>query len=501
MILSPEQYAGASVYVLMAEAERGYVPLDQRLIRTLVGRGDSVFPDFVRALGLEPQEDLVDIDEFMLDVARHMRTPASLPFLAAYARQYEFEFPDELTEAFAELGAASIETLLTLYEESKRAPDVGFTLAGLGVLDPRIAATITERLRDDPAEAVSWLTLYGDPAARADLEKAASECADEDLRRELEATLRDLDEGREEAHVEPFDITSLYPEEDTPFFSAFERDENLEFLKSPVPDYRLRAVKMLTFEDVPPEIARRVLEVAQSDPDTGVRAVAWECLEAVDEPAEIPKTLRERLDDATAPVAERAGALVALAPEVRNDEALRRLVLEFYEKPEARERAVRAMWHSGDRRFESRVAEAIGDPDLGVRREGVTGAGMFGLVGQLGRIEKLFSDEQLRPTALYAYALAAPGQVTPSRMRGIYERIEELADGLDEDEQMLVGKALDDRLEAHDQPPVFHTHDDEGWSEDAEDEAPAAAPKPVKVGRNDPCPCGSGKKYKKCCGQ
>jgi uncharacterized protein YecA (UPF0149 family) len=22
----------------------------------------------------------------------------------------------------------------------------------------------------------------------------------------------------------------------------------------------------------------------------------------------------------------------------------------------------------------------------------------------------------------------------------------------------------------------------------------------VRVGRNDPCPCGSGKKYKKCCG-
>jgi len=24
---------------------------------------------------------------------------------------------------------------------------------------------------------------------------------------------------------------------------------------------------------------------------------------------------------------------------------------------------------------------------------------------------------------------------------------------------------------------------------------------PVKVGRNEPCPCGSGKKYKKCCGR
>ena len=22
-----------------------------------------------------------------------------------------------------------------------------------------------------------------------------------------------------------------------------------------------------------------------------------------------------------------------------------------------------------------------------------------------------------------------------------------------------------------------------------------------KIGRNDPCPCGSGKKYKKCCGK
>ncbi|WP_414647875.1 SEC-C metal-binding domain-containing protein [Desulfitobacterium sp.] len=22
----------------------------------------------------------------------------------------------------------------------------------------------------------------------------------------------------------------------------------------------------------------------------------------------------------------------------------------------------------------------------------------------------------------------------------------------------------------------------------------------LKIGRNDPCPCGSGKKYKKCCG-
>ena len=30
--------------------------------------------------------------------------------------------------------------------------------------------------------------------------------------------------------------------------------------------------------------------------------------------------------------------------------------------------------------------------------------------------------------------------------------------------------------------------------------ATVGAAKSGKVGRNDPCPCGSGKKYKKCCG-
>ena len=40
-----------------------------------------------------------------------------------------------------------------------------------------------------------------------------------------------------------------------------------------------------------------------------------------------------------------------------------------------------------------------------------------------------------------------------------------------------------------------------------EDETPLPPPvqpiqkKAGEVGRNDPCPCGSGKKYKKCCGK
>ena len=40
-------------------------------------------------------------------------------------------------------------------------------------------------------------------------------------------------------------------------------------------------------------------------------------------------------------------------------------------------------------------------------------------------------------------------------------------------------------------------------ADDSAEQAPSQAPIQVgpKVGRNDPCPCGSGKKYKQCHGQ
>ena len=49
------------------------------------------------------------------------------------------------------------------------------------------------------------------------------------------------------------------------------------------------------------------------------------------------------------------------------------------------------------------------------------------------------------------------------------------------------------------------TQSDDGWLSAREmDEwfgRPATGPAPRPVGRNDPCPCGSGKKYKRCCGR
>lgn len=47
----------------------------------------------------------------------------------------------------------------------------------------------------------------------------------------------------------------------------------------------------------------------------------------------------------------------------------------------------------------------------------------------------------------------------------------------------------------------FARHEDKIYYVDGVGLRPEAYRRPeVKVGRNDPCPCGSGKKYKKCCG-
>ena len=49
--------------------------------------------------------------------------------------------------------------------------------------------------------------------------------------------------------------------------------------------------------------------------------------------------------------------------------------------------------------------------------------------------------------------------------------------------------------------PVSTNADDEGNLKDSVKEAAPAQRIAKKIGRNDPCPCGSGKKYKKCCGR
>jgi hypothetical protein len=83
----------------------------------------------------------------------------------------------------------------------------------------------------------------------------------------------------------------------------------------------------------------------------------------------------------------------------------------------------------------------------------------------------------------------------------------------DEIEQAYSGIGVEPEWERFTDPWVFYTPEEiakrqERWAEEAmreEEEALAAEREEPyvraepKIGRNDPCPCGSGKKYKKCC--
>ncbi len=79
------------------------------------------------------------------------------------------------------------------------------------------------------------------------------------------------------------------------------------------------------------------------------------------------------------------------------------------------------------------------------------------------------------------------------------------AGGSDDDEGWVDFTArfrIEGRNEAHRERSTFRRHDGRWYYVDGQ----VGGPKPeqrrvaVKAGRNDPCPCGSGKKYKKCCG-
>jgi hypothetical protein len=493
--LDPGQYASAAARDLLEAAAKGYIGLDRRLLHALVDYPARSLPDLLRFAMEKRPDDRVLLEEDLISIFRHLKTPEALPFFVELVRRQPFDIPDELVEAFSLFPERSSELLLGLYRElgEKEGVEVAFLLASLRVRDPRIFDILVSRLESDPADAAFCLGLYGDPAAKPELERSLAALDDggeraQWVRGSVEQAIADIDLPEPRVEHPVFDIWDQYLDQAGPQFSILSEAERLDFLSSPSAEVRAAAAESFFDEELSEAAGDRLLDTARRDQDAAVRARAWDALAgAVDRP-EIRESMLARLASQDAPLEERCGALLGLATEA-GDPDVRRWIIDFYGIPAARAKALETMCRSLDRRFAPYFPAHLDDPDPEVRRRALWGVGYLAIHAEAGRIRAFFGDREFREDALFAYTLAVPAEVSRGRARALLRKVDFDAKGLSPAEVEMVQSAIDERLARLGLDPVFASEQDEEPAQIEEE-----------LGRNDPCRCGSGKKFKKCCG-
>ncbi|MEJ5366758.1 MAG: HEAT repeat domain-containing protein [Bryobacteraceae bacterium] len=502
MILLPEHYDQTPAVELLRQAEQGRIGFDQRLLRSLLKRPEETL-DALEKIAPEPGPDaVVDLTEQIFDLYRALRSPRAIPFYLELLKHSREGVPDELVEAFAELGEAAVEPLLAAWEQASEddRPDVLFVLASAGVPHPRLRELVEQAIENDPYEGALCASLCRDkellPALRAALDALPPGESHRHERKALEEAIEALESAGEREEPEPFDILGQYPEEALPLFDYVPPATALEFLDHPDAVYRKKAAESFEGEDIPDHVRDRLLRAAKEDPDPEVRGAALRGLESRNAEPEVRELLERVLRDSSRPAAERAGALVSLAAPDPGEE-LHRAIQAAYEQPEMRAAAVQAMWRTASRRYWKQISESLKSDDMEVALAAVQAVGALAAPDLAMELEPLFEHEELREAALFSYALAVRHETTPKSVRRLLEKIADRAGGLSPDEEDTVAKALDVRLEREGYRPVFFPEEED---EPGEEDLRPAPVRSEKTGRNDPCPCGSGKKYKKCCG-
>jgi HEAT repeat protein len=499
-MLTPDQFQSASAYQLLAAAGEGKVGVDHRWLKALLEKPQEEVVAAILQFGSEDHlDDPVFLESELIAILRHLRTPDAVPFYVGLVREEPTDVPDELVDAFYEVRHAALEPLLSLYDElqEEQGSEVAFLLASFRIPDERVLRILLDRLEYDAGDGAIALGMYGDPAARQALETLLNEVDDPHLRRDIEQALEDLGRPVEDEEPTPFDVYAQFPEHAYPDAEELSEADRLEMLASSDAEYRFAAAAGFINQELSDEAVRALLQRARSDEEANVRAKCWEALAGVSDRQEIREPMLARLQDESAPMLERAGALLGLG-QISNEQPVRKYAEQFYDNPETRAEAMAAMWNSLDRSFRSYFPKHLVDPDPRVQKQAITGVGYLGITDSSEKLRGFFDDPDLRANALFAYALSMRAEISPGRVRGLLRRIEDLASGFELGEQQLVQAALDERLMLHGHDPVFRPLD--GDEDEAEEEPSIEAAPVQKVGRNEPCPCGSGKKYKKCCG-
>ena len=125
--------------------------------------------------------------------------------------------------------------------------------------------------------------------------------------------------------------------------------------------------------------------------------------------------------------------------------------------------------------------DVMGDP-MAVKR----------IVGYLPEHNPLYLDMYVRE---YLSFVAGIHHITGSAAK---QRIDQMIEEIKIETGTLV-LLIDPRRSTQKRTQVVKVTSASGGASEAQVKRPVVK-KGAKVGRNDPCPCGSGKKYKKCCG-
>ncbi|MBI3947542.1 MAG: HEAT repeat domain-containing protein [Armatimonadetes bacterium] len=302
-------------------------------------------------------------------------------------------------------------------------------------------------------------------------------------------------------------------------------------LEHPDANVRLRAADLMPVFAAEWTPAPILLDRLAREPDPAVKAQIVDALASIDaysasvlggldeqeddEEAVTPTyhdetvaTFRRLAADESEDPTVRAAAVVGLG-ELSEDPEAGEAILPYLdaEEPAILAAALHAVGFTRDAEgIEGKIRGRLDHPDPRVRRAAIITTGLTQPPGGLERIRELLDspDPATRGAAWIAFADAAPLEEADLLIERLGNEIQSEQDPLFEDFE-TAKEAVEDRCEAAEFEGM---EEDDLWDDeddDEEEEAPAAVPgipyrrETPKVGRNDPCPCGSGKKYKKCC--
>ncbi|MBV6432380.1 MAG: hypothetical protein IANPNBLG_02522 [Bryobacteraceae bacterium] len=463
MIITAGQYDSTPVHDLLSAAARGHVGVDQRLLRSILSRGDEAIEDVVR-FGLEERfDDRINLDEDLLAIIQYAASPKAIPYLLDLLKRESADPPEDLVHALQRIGEPAIAPLIALYEElgPEMGSGIAFVIAAFPHRDPAILKTLRERVSHDPSDAAFLLGVHGDPAGIPILRKLkeralVNQDLAESLGNEADEALALLAGERKEETPEPINLWDLYPEYIEPVFDVMTLEEKLEFLHCPSAELRADCATSFIDRDVPSAVRDVLVKLAAGDPNVGVRSVACTALAGHADDEKIFGMLLGKLENSTLPPAERCGALLGIAAAAKAHPEVKNYIEEFYANPATTARAMEAMWRSLDASYAPFFRRHLNDADIDIRRQAIKGTGFLELSSEAPRLLELMRDDEFRLDALFSYAMAVPiDRLQRGDMPQVLKKIENLAGGLSDAEGEVVETALDTRLVLHGLEPVF----------------------------------------------